>query len=52
MLSLHKQLRVESASRKDGAGATHRGHGRADRRGARLYGLTEEEIRIVEASSK
>ncbi|MFA6373512.1 MAG: hypothetical protein WCW68_12880 [Methanothrix sp.] len=29
-----------------------RGHGRADRRGARLYALTEDEIGIVEAESR
>ena len=53
MLSLHKQLpESRHAPRAHSSAAPDRGHGRADLTGARLYGLTKEEIGIVEAASR
>jgi hypothetical protein len=53
MLALHKQLPESLArlTKRPPCKRPDRGHGRADRRGARLYGLTEEEIGIVQKAS-
>ncbi|NTV27107.1 MAG: hypothetical protein HGA93_00245 [Methanothrix sp.] len=53
MLELHKAARCcSNQSREDRAQAPDRGHGQIDRLVYELYGLTEEEIGIVEPATR